>query len=122
MKKICILIISFLICGKAYADLPVQKVQIYPATQEISFSTVTPAAGWTTAPTVALRGRKAINIFNTSSTELIWLRDVSGTTVTRGTVARRLYPRQDVTFGISDEINIYVSASSAVRVEVTEIR
>ena len=121
-----------LLCNPLFADeYPIQEVLIAPLTDSVSFSTVSlDGTSWTTAPTVELRGRKSINILNTSTTDNIFLWSSSETpnTVTMNPntvstlITRRLYPKQDITFRTSSDIHFYVSSNTVITVEVTEIR
>lgn len=118
---ICGSLLVLLLCGIAFADNPIQKVEVAPLTGGISFNTITFTnshgfTGWITASSVI--GRKEVLIHNTSTTDNIYVTGVSGSTAI-GTI----YPRESATFKASSSLNIYISSSTAqLSVEVWEIR
>ena len=97
---------------------PITSVVIEPLKGAVSFSTVTVDNAWETMPSVALRGRKEVRIFNTSDTYNVYLSSETDNTVQMGT----LYPRQGVTFKASSDLLIYASANTAAIVHITEMR
>ena len=119
MKKIIFLLLFFL-CGNTFADdISIKKVEISPLTGGISFNTVITSSvlGWVTANSV--RGRKEIVIINTSTTENAYLAGVSGSSAI-GTIL----PQANATFKVGSNLNIFVSANSAVpiSIEIWEVR
>lgn len=119
MRKIIILLSFLLLCNIAYADMSlIQKVEITPLEGGISFNTVTFAprsiTGWVTANSVY--SRKSLMILNTSTSDNVFVTGVSGSTAT-GTV----YPRERAIFGAASSLNIYVSANTALSIEIWEI-
>ena len=131
MRKFIVIISILLYASLAFADNPnVQSVEIAPLSDSISFSTVAlDGATWVTAPTVELRGRKEINILNTSTTDSIYL---YASTLTSNTVminpsvtniiSRRLYSQDNVTFKASSDLHIYLSSNTVTTAEITEIK
>ena len=118
MVRILLLCLSILFGSLAYADIdPQTSVRIEPLRRGISFSTVEVNTAWTTAPSVAMKGRMEMSIFNDSSSTIVFLGDSSG-----ATVSRWLFPRQEATFKLSSEIPIYISADTVTRVTITEIK
>ena len=97
-------------------ETPQTSVVVEPL-NTVSFSTVTVDNSWETMPSVALRGRKMLRIMNTSSSDNVYVSNVtdSSTMVT-------LYPRQAFTFKASSDMNIYVSSNTAIVMEVIEMR
>ena len=119
MKKIIFTLLFLFLCGNAFADASIQKVEIAPLTGGVSFNTITfiddGYTGWVTANTIV--GRKELLILNTSTTDNLYVTGVSGSTAT-GTI----YPRESATFGAGSNLNIYVSANSVLTCETWEIR
>ena len=131
MKKLIIIGLILFFASSVFADNPtVQPVEISPLSDTISFSTVTlDAANWVTAPTVELRGRKEINILNTSTTDNIYLyaSNITDNTVminptVTNVISRRLYPQDNVTYKVSSDIHIYLSSNTVIIAEITEIK
>lgn len=87
--------------------------------RDVSMSTVTlNGTAWATLPASALPGRYELSILNTSSTESVYLSNVSGSAT-----YMTLYPRQRVTLGIASYIDIYATSNTAgVKVEMIEVR
>ena len=118
---ICGNLLILFLCGIAFADNPIQKIEVAPLTGGISFNTITFTnnhgyTGWITANSVI--GRKEVLIHNTSTTENIYVSGISGSTAI-GTI----YPRESVTFKAASSLNIYVSSSTTtLSVQVWEIR
>lgn len=130
MKKLIILFFFLFYALPVFAIDP-QPIQIEPLSGVITFSTVTlDGTNWTTAPTVELRGRKEINILNTSSTENIFLYGANITSnsvmidpTEKTIISRRLFPQDNVTFKVSSSLHIYISSNtSEIVVEITEIK
>jgi len=118
MVRTLLLCLIILFGSTAYADIdPQTSVRIEPLRRGISFSTVQVGTAWTTAPSVAMRGRMEVSIFNDSSSEIVFLADSSG-----ATVSRWLYPRQEVTLKLSSAVNLYVSSDTVTTVTITEIK
>ena len=120
---ICGSLLILFLCGNAFADASIQKVEIAPLTGGVSFSTVEFAPNginwnsWVTCPSVEMIGRKRLILQNTSNTVTIYLTGVSGSTA-RGTIA----PNQSVSFACSSNLHIYASSNSVTSLEVWEIR
>ena len=120
MKKIILTtILTLALAGSAFAA-PVQNVIEWPLSTGISMSTVTTNDSWTTAPTVALVGRKEVCILNTSTTDTIGY--ISGTTYNTADTWFTIYPKQAVSVRASYDLDIFVSSDTAVTWQVFEIK
>jgi len=116
MRKFISLLAAFLISSNCFAaDISVQKVEAAPLKGGISFNTITfyggGIIGWVTASSVI--GRKEVTIINTSTTENLYLTDVTGSSVT-GTLG----PKEEVTFKAAYSLDIFVSSNSVSTHEV----
>jgi hypothetical protein len=119
MKLKLFLIWIILILGSnCFADTGfVQKVEIEPLSGGVSFNTViTNGISWVTCPTVEMRGRREILITNLSTTDNLYLTDISGSTAT-GIV----FPKERASFKASANLHIFASGNT-VQFEVWEIR
>ena len=115
VKKLLFILLLF-VCLKAEAE-PLTYVLFEPLHDRISTSTVTVNDSWSTAPTVAMRGRKEIIILNTSSSDNGY---VSGQSP--NTVWFTLYPRQWIRIKAGSDLHVFVTANTAVTFDIMEIR
>jgi hypothetical protein len=115
-------LLAVLVVTGAFAqDVSIQRVSEEPLSGGVSFSTITfdprSITGWVTAPSIEMKGRHGLEILNTSITDNIWLTGVSGSTA-RGV----LYPRERMYINAASNNHIYVSANTAVTVQICETR
>ena len=114
------LLVLLLLCGNAFADASIQKVEVAPLTGGVSFNVVTFSSvinvGWVTAPTTEMVGRKKVIIINDSANS-VYLTGVSGSNVSGTLVAGRT-----VSFAASSSLHVYISANTTSTIQVWEIR
>ena len=125
MKRLMILFLLLLICSVSFADTtPVTKVELNPLEQEVSWSVVQlygTDGAWETCPTVEMRGRKVVSIYNPSASDDVYLSGVSYSTA-RNAAHGTLMPEERATFAVSFENHIYASSSTVMTIEVLELR
>lgn len=121
VKKLTFILFCLLLfTGQAYAVRPTTRITIEPL-EEISFNTVAVGTTWVTANT-GLINRKAINIFNLSDSEIVYIAQSTTANTASITNSKHLFPRAGITYGLGSKNNIYVSCDSTVFVTFTEIR
>ena len=120
MRKFILIIVFLLLSGNAYAVRPTTRITIEPL-ESVSFNTITVGTTFVTC-TTGLYNRKVISIFNTSSSEIVFLGNSSTANTASITNTRWLYPRQSITFGLRSSENIYASCDSVSLVQIIEIR
>jgi hypothetical protein len=124
MLRYISLLLLLVFASNCYAvDASIQKIEVYPLSGGVSINTISfinhGYTGWVTAPSIEMKGRKELNIFNPSDYYNLYLTDVSGSSATR---VRTLTPGNSITFKVSSSVHIYVSSNTVNTCEVTEIR